>query len=134
MARKHKLAFTITTALFCVGMLPGGVMDLVQPEIAVEMAATLGVPLALFTLVGIWKLLGVAALAMPGFPRIKEWAYAGFFFDLTGAAYLHAAAGDTAGIAPPLVLAALLVASYLLRRSTQTADAAPPIAAAAAAS
>ena len=112
---KTKMAYIGVTGLFALAMVPGVIGDLVQPEIVVEMAGILGVPLALLTLVGIWKLLGVIALATPRFERLKEWAYAGFFFDLTGAAVLHFAAGDTAGVAPPLVLVGLLGASYWLR-------------------
>lgn len=112
---KTKLAHIVTTALFAVAILPGAVGNLAQPEVVVEIAGNVGIPLALLSLVGVWKLLGVVALATPGFERIKEWAYAGFFFDLTGAAVLHAAAGDYAGIAPPTVLALLLGASYWLR-------------------
>lgn len=134
MARKKNLAFTITTALFCVGMLPGGVMNLIQPQIAVDMAGTLGIPLALLSLVGVWKLLGVAALATPGFARVKEWAYAGFFFDLTGAAFLHLAAKDYGGVAVPLVLTGVLVASYLLRPGLKTAESDLPTGATATAS
>jgi hypothetical protein len=113
--KTRKVAFVATTTLFAVGMLPGAVMNIAQPDMVVAMMATLDVPLRLLTLMGIWKLLGVAALAAPGLPRVKEWAYAGFFFDLTGAAYLHITAGDLAGAPPSLVLLGLLVTSYVLR-------------------
>lgn len=103
------------TGLFVVGILPGAVMNLVQPEVLVTAAETIGVPLALMSLMGIWKLLGVVGLVRPQFTRINEWAYAGFFFDLTGAAYLHAAAGDYAGMPGSLGLLVVLVGSYLLR-------------------
>ncbi|MGH1341974.1 MAG: DoxX family protein [Nannocystales bacterium] len=115
MSKKRRVAFIAVTGLFILGALPGAVMNIAQPAVLVEMSATLGVPLAMMTLVGVWKVLGIAALATPGVPRLKEWAYAGFFFDLTGAAYLHAAAGDYAGTPASLVLAGVLVTSYLLR-------------------
>ena len=69
------------------------------------------------TLLGILKLLGVVALLAPGFARLKEWAYAGFSFDLIGAAFSFAAAGDPtpAGIAPPLLILAVVAVSYVLR-------------------
>ncbi len=124
MAHKNKLAFTTVTALFLIGIVPGAVLDIAQPDFVVEMGGVLGVPLGLFALIGVWKLLGVVALGAPllrrlgpNAERVREWAYAGFFFDLTGAAYLHAAAGDVAGVAPPLVFAALLLTSYSLRPS-----------------
>lgn len=112
---KLNLASYAVTGLFCLGMLPGAVMDIVQPEMVVGVAENLGIPLHILTLIGIWKLLGIAALLQQKWGRLQEWAYAGFFFDLTGAAWWHGAAGDTAGIAPPLVLAGLMVGSYVLR-------------------
>ena len=121
MSRKRKVAFTATTALFAVAVLPGAILDIVQPDFVVEMSQTLGLPASLLTLIGVWKLLGVAALATPGLRRVKEWAYAGFFFDLTGAAYVHAAVGDFAGVPTPLVFLCLLVASYALRSKVGSA-------------
>lgn len=123
---KKTLAFTATTALFALGMMPGAIMNIVQPDFVLEMTEVLGIPAALLTLMGVWKLLGLTALAAPGLDRVlgsrldqvREWAYAGFFFDLSGAAYLHGAAGDYPGVAPSLVLLGVLVASYLLRPGT----------------
>lgn len=107
----------VATALFVVAIIPGAIMNIAQPEILVEMAGTLGVPLALMTLMGVWKLLGVAALLAPSSPqKLKEWAYAGFFFDLSGAFYLHIAAGDYANAPASLVVLALAVGSYVLTR------------------
>ena len=61
-------------------------------------------------------IVGTVAIVVPGLPRLKEWAYAGIFFDLTGAAASHAASGDAAWhIAAPLILAILAVASWALR-------------------
>jgi hypothetical protein len=60
--------------------------------------------------------LGAVAVLVPGFPRVKEWAYAGMVFDLTGAAFSHASSGDPAGrVLTPIVVLALVVGSYLLR-------------------
>ncbi len=112
---KKKTAFIAVTALFSLAILLGAVMDITQPEMVVTIMESIGLPLHLLTLIGIWKLLGVGALAFPKFRRVNEWAYAGFFFDLTGAAYVHAAAGDWAGVAPPFVLIGLLLTSYRLR-------------------
>lgn len=122
-------AYIAVTALFAVASLPGAIMNLVQPAVAVEMMAKLGLPLHLLTLVGLWKLAGIVAIVRPQMRRLNEWAYAGFFFDLTGAAYLHIAVGDFAGAPPPLVLLALLIGSYLLRSSWRedATDASPPV-------
>ncbi len=110
--KKKKIAHIAVTALFTLALLPGAVMDLVQPQVAIDMMVVLGLPLALLTLLGVWKLLGILAVWLPGTPRLKEWAFAGFFFDLTGAAWLHGAAEDWAGIAPPLVIVCLGAGAY----------------------
>ena len=76
----------------------------------------LGYPLYVLKILGTWKILGAIALAGPGLLRVKEWAYAGFFFDFTGAFASHAFNGDAPGeLAPPLILLAILVVSCILR-------------------
>ncbi|MCB9764216.1 MAG: DoxX family protein [Alphaproteobacteria bacterium] len=113
---KLKLGYVAATALFCLGTLPGAVMDIVQPSMIVDMMHAIDMPLYILTLVGVWKLLGVVALALPRLGRLNEWAYAGFFFDLTGAAWCHTMGGDTAAsVVTPLVFLIPLGASYLLR-------------------
>jgi hypothetical protein len=73
------------------------------------------------TILGIWKLLGGATLLWPGLPRLKEWAYAGILFDLTGATISHLAMGDGVRHAvTPLVIAALALASWALRPPGRT--------------
>src|SRR5215470_12852026 len=79
-----------------------------------------GFPAYLLTILGVWKLLGVIALLVPGFPRLKEWAYAGFFFDLTGAvAVLGHASGGTV-ILLPIILTLIALASWALRPPSRT--------------
>lgn len=120
MTRKH-LAYWITTGLVAFAFAFGGAMDLARSEELMKGLAHLGYPAYLATLLGVWKLLGAAAVLAPRLPRVKEWAYAGMAFDLTGAAISHAAVGDAAGeIATPLVLLALVVASYALRPASRT--------------
>ena len=79
----------------------------------------LGYPLYFYHILGFWKVLGVIAILVPRFPRLKEWAYAGIFFDLTGAAASNASVGDHGAYAfhiiAPLVIAGLTVASWALR-------------------
>jgi uncharacterized membrane protein YphA (DoxX/SURF4 family) len=76
-------------------------------------------PLYFFAILGFWKVLGAIAILVPRFPRLKEWAYAGIFFDLTGAVASVAAVGDYGAYAfhilAPLILAILAVASWALR-------------------
>ena len=78
--------------------------------------AHLGYPNYFATILGIWKLLGAIAIVIPRFPRLKEWAYAGFFFDLTGAAASRTFVGDgIADIVAPLGFLVLVAASWALR-------------------
>ncbi|WP_312029612.1 DoxX family protein [Paenibacillus sedimenti] len=85
-------------------------------EHQIEVLSGLGYPAYLATILGLWKLLGVIAIVIPRFPRLKEWAYAGFFFELSGAALSHAFSGEgPALIAQPLVFLALVIASWALR-------------------
>ena len=105
-----------TLALFALAMTGSGVMDLLlPPELAAGMAH-LGYPLYFARLLGVWKLLGVLAIATPGYPRLKEWAYAGFAFDLSGAFVSHLASGEGVGKAViPLVLLGVGLVSWALR-------------------
>jgi hypothetical protein len=111
-----RIAFFALTGLFCLGMAPGAVMDIVQPEMVTEVIEVLGIPPAMLVLIGVWKLLGIVALLQGKFEKLAEWAYAGFVFDLTGAAFLHGAAGDPASaIITPLVFLIPMGISYALR-------------------
>ncbi len=110
------IAYWATTSLISLDFLAGGAANLVRPPMVVEGMAHLGYPAYFVTLLGFWKLLGAIALVAPRLPRLKEWAYAGILFDLTGAAVSHAASGDgPAHVSAPLAFAALLVASWALR-------------------
>lgn len=108
------LGFWIPTALICLATLGGGFMDLSHNPELVTIMSHLGYPAYFMTLLGVWKILGVIAILAPGTPRLKEWAYAGLFFDLSGAVVSHLAAGDAFPV-PPVVLLLLTVASYALR-------------------
>jgi hypothetical protein len=76
----------------------------------------LGYPIYFLTILGVWKLLGVVAVLIPKFPLLKEWAYAGFFFAMTGAAFSHVAVSDPMGeLVPSLFLLVLTVVSWSFR-------------------
>ena len=116
----RKLGYWFATGLVAFGFGASGVMNLVRAPAVVAGATHLGYPGYLATILGIWMPLAAVALIVPGFARLKEWAYAGIVFHLTGAAFSHAAAGDPfAGAAPALVLLALTVASYVLRPASR---------------
>ena len=109
------IAYWTATALLALEMLIGSFWDLSRSTLAVEILMRLGYPLYMLAIIGTWKLLAIPALLMPGYPRLKEWTYAGIFFLATGAISSHAACGDGKGLIPPLVLLLITVASWALR-------------------
>ena len=108
--------YWLTTGLVAAGIGSGGIAYLAHAEPVREGVTGLGYPAYLLTILGIWKILGTIAILVPRFPLVKEWAYAGLVFNLTGAAYSHVAAGDPlAKAVAPVVLLALTAASWHLR-------------------
>lgn len=110
-----------TTVLIALLIGSGGAAQLARvPGTVNGFTHILGYPLYFVTILGVWKVLGAIAILVPRFPRLKEWAYAGIFFDLTGAAASSAAVGGSGGdyafhILAPLVVAVIAVASWALR-------------------
>jgi uncharacterized membrane protein YphA (DoxX/SURF4 family) len=112
--------YFLTLGLFALAMLSSGVMNLLQPPRLLESMSHLGYPTYVLVIVGVWKILGALAIAVPGFTRLKEWAYAGFTFELSGAVISHLASGDGPGKAAfPLALLALGLTSWALRPSSR---------------
>jgi uncharacterized membrane protein YphA (DoxX/SURF4 family) len=104
------------TVLVALSFLSGGIVDLLRPQQALEGTVHLGYPPYFMIILGVWKVLGGVVILLPGFPLLKEWAYAGMIFDLTGASASHLAVGDDVWhILTPLVLALLVAASWALR-------------------
>jgi uncharacterized membrane protein YphA (DoxX/SURF4 family) len=119
--RIKNIAYWVTTIFGPASFVIGGVLYLTETEQAVSTLNHLGYPAYFASILGIWKLLGAIAIVVPRFPRLKEWAYAGFFFDLTAAAVSRAAVGDSAAdIIAPLVFLALVLASWALRPASRT--------------
>jgi uncharacterized membrane protein YphA (DoxX/SURF4 family) len=115
-SRGRLIAYWITTLLVAFVFGAGGVFDLMRPPQAVEIMAKLGYPAYLCVILGVWKILGAIVLVLPRTPRLKEWAYAGIVFDLTGAAASHYAVGDSPkDIVTPIIIALIAVASWSLR-------------------
>ena len=117
------VSYWVTTTLVAIAFLLPGVGNLVHtPQIAHDMAH-LGYPSYFLTVLGSWMILGAIAITIPRFPRLKEWAYAGMIFDLTGAALSRAVSGDGAGgIVPPLAIAVLVIVSWALRPRSRRLD------------
>ena len=88
------IGYWVTTAILVFVMFSGAVGELTHNWGTLETVTILGYPLYLLTIVAVWKVAGSIALLVPGFPRLKEWASAGIFFNMTGAVVSHAAVGD----------------------------------------
>src|SRR5665213_38604 len=97
-AKKTKIIYWIGTIWLALGMVSTGAVQLLKGKTGqggMDMITHLGYPVYLLTILGIWKILGVVAVLIPKFPLIKEWAYAGFFFIMSGAIFSHVAVGDS---------------------------------------
>ena len=117
------LGYWTTTGILTLGLLGGGATELARYAPTVEGILRLGYPVYFLTIIAVWKVLGGVALFVPGFPRLKEWAYAGVFFNMTGAAISHAVCHDAAWhIFVTLGFAALSVASWATRPPSRTIE------------
>lgn len=115
MSKRNKIIYWVSTIWLCLGMVSTGIVQLIPLEEEAEKMTAMGYPLYFITLIGIWKLLGVVAVLMPGYPLLKEWAYAGFFFLMSGAVFSHAAVGDQASeyFGPTLLLVLTVISWYM---------------------
>ncbi len=117
--RTGKIIYWISTIWLSLGMISTGLVQLFKGKEGtggVDTITHLGYPIYLLTLLGMWKILGVIAVLLPRFRLIKEWAYTGFFFVMTGAIYSHIAAGDSVNaIFPALLLLILTILSWYFR-------------------
>jgi len=116
MSKRNKIIYWFTTGFLSLGMLAGGVQQLLQIGGYVQIVTQLGYPVYLLSILGAWKILGVVAILVPKFPLVKEWAYAGFFFAMSGAAISHIVQGQAfVEAVPSLVLLTMTVASWYFR-------------------
>ena len=114
--RKSKIIYWIATIWLSLGMVSTGIVQLIKMKTEAEMFTHLGYPGYLLTLLGIWKILGVIVVLIPKFPLLKEWAYAGFFFAMSGAVFSHIVSGDNAiELFGPILLLTLTVVSWYFR-------------------
>lgn len=118
MDKRNKIIYWIVTVFLSVGMLAGGIQQMLQIGGYNEIITKLHYPLYVLSILGIWKILGVIAILIPKFSLLKEWAYAGFFFAMSGAAISHFAVGQSFTEAvPALILLAVTVLSWYFRPS-----------------
>lgn len=113
--QSKKTAYWLVTGLLCFCML-GGIGQLFQVKQIVDGFKPLGYPNYFISIIGLWKVLAIIAILVPKFPLVKEWAYAGVFFVMTGASVSHIAVNDPAfHIIVPLIIAGLAICSWYLR-------------------
>lgn len=123
MSKIRKIVYWIATLVVASGMLASGIQQLLHMEVEGALAppflwgiVKLGYPVYFLTILGVWKLLGTVAILAPRSPLIKEWAYAGIFFLLTGALYSHVASDHAwSELVPASFLLILTVISWYLR-------------------
>lgn len=116
MTKRNKIIYWITTIFLSLGMTAGGIQQMLQIGGYNEIVTKLGYPLYLLTILGVWKILGVIAILIPKFPLVKEWAYAGFFFAMSGAFISHLTVGQPFSEAvPSLILLVTTILSWYFR-------------------
>ncbi|HEY1060610.1 MAG TPA: DoxX family protein [Daejeonella sp.] len=116
MTKRNKIIYWSVTIFLSVGMLAGGIQQMLQIGGYNEIVSNLGYPLYLLSIIGSWKILGVIAVLIPKYPLLKEWAYAGFFFVMSGAFISHLAVRQAFTEAiPSLILLIATVISWYLR-------------------
>ena len=90
--------YWVVTGLMAAFMLMASIPDVLRQRQAIEVFGHLGYPAYLLPFLGTAKILGVMAVLIPGSGRLKEWAYAGLIFDITGALYSHLSVGDPVSV------------------------------------
>ncbi len=116
MTKTKKITYWFSTIFLSFGMLAGGIQQMLQIGGYNEIVTQLGYPLYLLSLLGTWKILGVIAILIPKKALLKEWAYAGFFFAMSGASISHLAVGQTITEAmPSIILLLVTVTSWYFR-------------------
>ncbi len=112
--KRNKIIYWAATLWLSLGMISTGIVQIIHMDEEVQKMNTLGYPTYFLTIIGVWKILGVIAVLIPKFPLVKEWAYAGFFFTMTGAIFSHLAVGDAAVeyFGPTLLLILTIISWY----------------------
>ena len=116
MTKRNKVIYWIATGWLALGMVSTGIVQLLKTKEEADLFSHLGYPAYLMTILAIWKLLGAVAVLIPKYPLLKEWAYAGFIFAMSGAVFSHAALGDGAKeFFGPILLIVLTLVSWYFR-------------------
>lgn len=117
MSKRNKIIYWVATLWLALGMVATGIVQLLKMKEEVEkITQALGYPIYFLTIIGVWKMLGVVVVLIPKFPVVKEWAYAGFFFAMSGAVFSHIASGSEGKeFFGPMLLLVLTVVSWYFR-------------------
>jgi uncharacterized membrane protein YphA (DoxX/SURF4 family) len=117
MEKRNLAIYWIATGLMSVGMLGSGLAQIAHAKEMIDLVVPLGYPLYILYIIGVWKILGVIAILVPGFKLLKEWAYAGFFFVMTGALISHLASADYGlkGLIGPFMQTIFIITSWYFR-------------------
>ena len=117
MEKKNLVIYWIATGLLSLGMLGSGLAQIAHAKEMIDLVVPLGYPIYILYIIGVWKILGVTAILIPGFKLLKEWAYAGFFFVMTGALISHLASGDYGlkGLIGPFMQIIFIITSWYFR-------------------
>ncbi|MEO6301999.1 MAG: DoxX family protein [Bacteroidia bacterium] len=117
MEKGKLIIYWVATTLLSFGMLGSGLAQIVHAQAMIDLVVPLGYPVYFLTIIGVWKVLGVIAILMPRFKLVKEWAYAGFFFLMTGAVVSPLASGhyDAKAIIGPLMQTIFVILSWYFR-------------------
>ncbi|SHM13615.1 DoxX family protein [Mucilaginibacter sp. OK098] len=116
MEKRKVIGYWIITVILSFCIFSGGLAQAMQVKGVIQGFKPLGYPTYFISLIGVWKVLGIIAILIPGFKLLKEWAYAGIFFVMSGAVISHIASNDVSiQIIAPVVLAIFTVLSWYLR-------------------
>jgi uncharacterized membrane protein YphA (DoxX/SURF4 family) len=117
MEKRNKIIYWVATALLAFGMLASGVQQIFRAQAMIDLIAPLGYPVYFLYIIGVWKVLGVVAILVPRFKLLKEWAYAGFFFAMTGAFVSHLAVGhyEIKELIGPFMQTVFIILSWYFR-------------------
>lgn len=120
MTKRNNIIYWIATIWLSLGMASTGIVQFINMEEEADMMTRLGYPIYMLTILGVWKILGVIAVLIPKFPLLKEWAYAGFFFAMSGAVFSHIAVNDQPiELFGPFLLIVLTVVSWYFRPASR---------------
>lgn len=129
-SKTAQIAYWAVTLLVALETLIGGIADLMQGRtvlfagpLVADVVTSLGYPVYILKIIGFWKVLGGVVLLLPGYPKLKDWAYAGIFFELSGAAASWLLYNRNIGAATaPAILAVLVLASWALQPQRSSSD------------